>query len=711
MSAFLKSINNKTWKSVLKGWSPPQIKNAEGVPTGVKDEVNWTEAEDLEALGNSQALNAIFNGVDKNVFRLINTCTTAKAAWEILATAYEGTTKVREQKLQYLTTNFEALNMKEDETVAEFNVRIRDLSNESYSLGEPMSDEKLVRKTLRALNSKFRMKITAIEEVHDLKTLKFDELMGSLMTYELSLPSADRRNKGIALSSSIQNKGEKGQEESDDEETDETIAMMAKNYNRAMKRFNRLGGRNVNPDVRAKVSPKVPKTVNDRSNNSGDYSGRNKGLKCHECEGFGHYQRECPNFLRKQKKGYSATLSDEEDGDSETEEVSNFVAFTAFTSQTNTGEPMAVANSPTSPVNDDWTDEQLNDAYCALYTKWIEESHILERQGEQILALTNDKTRLLETIIDLKREAIRVTNERDQLLKTVKMLNSGTKDLDRILTIGQSSRSTTGLGYTHTTSTSQTVFVPQKKQEEEGSSKVATTGLTSCATLCPTCKCQRKCQRQGHIAMGTRQRSKPDRRQQWTCSYCGKRGHIRPYCRQLYNKQPKVAQTAQWRVKPTVPETLSTKQRSVKEVKSNHKTRQEWVVKNQNFRANIAYTSLSASTSNDWYFDSGCSRHMTGTREFLINIKPYKNCFVTFGDGAKAYIIGKGQLVHPGAQCLTEALLVEGLKPNLISIGQLCDLELNVNFTKTKCLVLDQNQGEVMQGKRSFDNCYLWTPE
>ena len=54
---------------------------------------------------------------------------------------------------------------------------------------------------------------------------------------------------------------------------------------------------------------------------------------------------------------------------------------------------------------------------------------------------------------------------------------------------------------------------------------------------------------------------------------------------------------------------------------------------------------------------------------------------------------------------------MEGLKPNLISIGQLCDLELNVNFTKTKCLVLDQKQGEVMQGKRSFDNCYLWTPD
>ena len=195
------------------------------------------------------------------------------------------------------------------------------------------------------------------------------------------------------------------------------------------------------------------------------------------------------------------------------------------------------------------------------------------------MALTNDKTRLLETIVDLKREAMRITNERDQLLKTVKMLNSGTKDLDIILTIGQSSRNTTGLGYTHTTLTSQTVFVPQKNQEEKGPSKVATTDLTSCSTICPTCKCQR----QGQESMGTRKRSKPDKRQQWTCSYCGKRGHIRPYCRQLYDKHSRIVQTAQWRVMQTVSETLQTKQGRVKEVKSNQKTRQEWVVKNQNF--------------------------------------------------------------------------------------------------------------------------------
>ena len=39
-----------------------------------------TTFKDDEDFGNDKALNAIFNGVDKNMFRLINTCTEAKEA-------------------------------------------------------------------------------------------------------------------------------------------------------------------------------------------------------------------------------------------------------------------------------------------------------------------------------------------------------------------------------------------------------------------------------------------------------------------------------------------------------------------------------------------------------------------------------------------------------------------------------------------------------
>jgi len=71
----------------------------------LKPKEEWTAAEDKLALGNSTTLNALFNGVDNNMFRLIKQCTVAKDAWEILKTAHEGTTKVKVLKSNFLLLN------------------------------------------------------------------------------------------------------------------------------------------------------------------------------------------------------------------------------------------------------------------------------------------------------------------------------------------------------------------------------------------------------------------------------------------------------------------------------------------------------------------------------------------------------------------------------------------------------------------------------
>jgi len=83
----------------------------------LKPEEEYTIAEDESSLANSRALNTIFNGVDKNMFRMIKQCTVSKVAWEILKTAHEGTSKVKMLRLQLLTTKFEKLKMKEDENI------------------------------------------------------------------------------------------------------------------------------------------------------------------------------------------------------------------------------------------------------------------------------------------------------------------------------------------------------------------------------------------------------------------------------------------------------------------------------------------------------------------------------------------------------------------------------------------------------------------
>ena len=66
------------------------------------------------------------------------------------------------------------------------------------NLREKTEDSKIVRKILRSLLENFCAKVTAIEESKDLDDIKVQELISSLQTYELSLPT-QRKSKSLAL--------------------------------------------------------------------------------------------------------------------------------------------------------------------------------------------------------------------------------------------------------------------------------------------------------------------------------------------------------------------------------------------------------------------------------------------------------------------------------------------------------------------------------
>ena len=45
-----------------------------------------------------------------------------------------------------------------------------------------------------------------------------------------------------------------------------------------------------------------------------------------------------------------------------------------------------------------------------------------------------------------------------------------------------------------------------------------------------------------------------------------------------------------------------------------------------------------------WYLDNGCSRHMTGDKRKIKNLKIKDQGFVTYGDNNKGKIIGIGDV-------------------------------------------------------------------
>ena len=115
-----------------------------------------------------------------------------------METTYEGTKKVKDTKLQMLTTRFEELKMSEDESFDSFYGKRNKVVIGKFNLGEKMEDSKIVRKILRSLPASFHAKVTAIEESKDLDDIKVQELIGSLQTYKLSLPS-QRKSKSLLL--------------------------------------------------------------------------------------------------------------------------------------------------------------------------------------------------------------------------------------------------------------------------------------------------------------------------------------------------------------------------------------------------------------------------------------------------------------------------------------------------------------------------------
>ncbi|CAM8954150.1 unnamed protein product [Rhodiola kirilowii] len=62
--------------------------------------------------------------------------------------------------------------MKDSETIPEVNARVLDLSNEAAALGKPIDEEKMASKVLRSLPPRFAMKVTAIEEMHDISKVQ-----------------------------------------------------------------------------------------------------------------------------------------------------------------------------------------------------------------------------------------------------------------------------------------------------------------------------------------------------------------------------------------------------------------------------------------------------------------------------------------------------------------------------------------------------------
>ncbi|GJW24218.1 retrovirus-related pol polyprotein from transposon TNT 1-94 [Tanacetum coccineum] len=103
-----------------------------------------------------------------------------------------------------------------------------------------------------------------------------------------------------------------------------------------------------------------------------------------------------------------------------------------------------------------------------------------------------------------------------------------------------------------------------------------------------------------------------------------------------------------------------------------------------------------------WYLDYGCSKHMTGHRDKLINFVSKFIETVRFGSDHFAAIMGYKDLQMWNI-LISRVYYVEGLGHNLFSVGQFCILDLKVAFRKHTCFLWNLEGVDLLSGSHGYN--------
>ena len=131
-------------------------------------------------------MNVLFCALDKNEFNRVSICEMTFDIWHTLEVTHEGTSRVKESKINLLVHTYELFRMKSSETIGDMYTQFMDVVNGLEGLSKGFLDFELVNKILRSLLKSWDPKFIVIQEAKDLNNFPLEELIGSLMTYEIT---------------------------------------------------------------------------------------------------------------------------------------------------------------------------------------------------------------------------------------------------------------------------------------------------------------------------------------------------------------------------------------------------------------------------------------------------------------------------------------------------------------------------------------------
>nr|GEY47506.1 putative zinc finger, CCHC-type [Tanacetum cinerariifolium] len=234
-------------------------------------------SKDMNVKKDSSASAYLFQGLPEDLQMQVVGRETAKEIWDSLKSRFIGTEDIQQAHSQQLKSEFERLMMKEDESIDSFAGKLMSIITKAATCGLTFDEQTKVRKVLNAIPDKFLPVVEIIEMIVDFKTVKLEEIIGKLKTYEERI---------------------KFRKESQEDNSEKLLLTRQRN-DRNYKRNYGNGRRGGDNQTRGKGKYRDEGHTSDESQ-----------IDCYKCGKLGHYAYECAN---KKKEEIAALLVETDD--------------------------------------------------------------------------------------------------------------------------------------------------------------------------------------------------------------------------------------------------------------------------------------------------------------------------------------------------------------------------------------------------------------
>jgi hypothetical protein len=90
----------------------------------------------------------------------------------------------------------------------------------------------------------------------------------------------------------------------------------------------------------------------------------------------------------------------------------------------------------------------------------------------------------------------------------------------------------------------------------------------------------------------------------------------------------------------------------------------------------------------------------------FVSMEKYEGGVVIFGDDKASIISGRGSISLDGKHNTDDVLYVEGLKHNILSVGQIVDKGYDLQFKNGKCRILSGSRSMITPGTKTKGNIF-----